>query len=387
MGSSDGKPPDSSAVKAELLRQRAEHWDKGEQGERMVAAALAALPPAYRVFHEVGLPNTQITVDHVVVGPGGVIAIDSTYYEGVLKHGSGTLWRGKYPIRKECETARWAADVLSTMLQQPVESMLCFVDTTLPEPIIQLERVVVSSLDALTRHILTMPPRMSDAEMAAVASVVAPTVRTTAPRTIVSVSTTPDVTTGSARPGALPRRDMAQPKRFLASREPTEKSQTGVAVSAAFAIAFLIVMWIVWTRFEDPERQVATDTTETTVTTVPDTTIESTTTVVVSETTVPASIPLPPVVDYTCDDPGEGWTATLAPSEFLQDPEGYNVWYSVRMSPYMFWGLFKSGLRVPEPIGGLTPGETFSLKMDRQQSVDANLAPITSDFTAPAEPC
>ncbi|MEO6125646.1 MAG: nuclease-related domain-containing protein, partial [Ilumatobacteraceae bacterium] len=251
MSTSDGMPPDSSAMKAELLRQRVEHWDKGEEGERMVAAALDALPPAYRVFHQVGLPNTQVNVDHIVVGPGGVIAVDSKYYEGALKHGSGTLWRGKYPIRKECETARWEADVMSTVLQHPVESVLCFVETSLPEPIIPLERVVVTNLEALTQHLLTMPNRLSESEIDSIAANVGPAVRATAPRTVVSVSTTPDVTTGSARPGALPRRQTKQPRRFFTGDEPRKPRETGVAVSAAFAIVFLLVMWVVWTRFDN----------------------------------------------------------------------------------------------------------------------------------------
>ena len=384
MSSTDGMRPDSSAMKAELLRQRAEHWDKGEEGERMVAAALAALPPTYRVFRDVGLPNSQVTVDHIVVGPGGVIAIDSKYYEGALKHGSGTLWRGKYPIRKECETARWEADVMSTTLQHPVESVLCFVDTTLPEAVIPLERVVVCSLDALTQHLLTMPNRLSEPEVEMLAIAVAPAVRTTAPRTVVSVSTTPDVTTGSARPGALPRRDPKQPKRFLASSEPKEKRETGVAVSAVFAILFLLVMWIVWSRFDNADTETAATTTIATIATSAETVLGTTT---VAETTIPVSIPLPPAVSFDCEDAGSGWAATLTAREFLQDSTGYNVWSSRLTGPYVFWGLFKSGLRTPEPLTGLGPGEVFVVKMDRDQSADPEAAPITEEFTTPAEAC
>lgn len=387
MSSSDGMPPDSSAMKAELLRQRAEHWDRGEEGERMVAAALDALPPTYRVFHAVGLPNSQINVDHIVVGPGGVIAVDSKYFEGALQHGSGTLWRGKYSVRKECETARWEADVMSTTLQHPVESVLCFVETSLPEPIIHLERVVVTNLESLTQHLLTMPNRLSEAQIDAIAATVGPAVRTAAPRTIVSVSTTPDITTGSSRPGALPRREPKLPKRFLNPDEPKEPRETGVAVSAAFAILFLLVMWIVWTRFDNGDSKTSSTTTVATVVTTADSTAEETTTTPAADTTVAVSIPLPPAIDFTCDDPGAGWTATLAPTEFIQDADGYNVWYSVRTSPFTYWGLFKSGLRVPESLGGLGSGETFTVKMDRGQSVDPDAAPITTDFTAPAEAC
>ena len=385
MNPTDGMPADSSAVKAEMLRQRAEHWDKGEEGERLVAAALAALPPTYRVFRDVGLPNSQVTIDHIVVGPGGVIAIDSKYYEGTLKHGSGTLWRGKYPIRKECETARWEADVMSTTLQHPVESVLCFVETTLPEPIIPLERVVVCSLDALTQHLLTMPNRLSDAEVEMLAITVAPSVQTKAPRTVVSVSTTPDVTTGSSRPGALPRRDPKQPRKFLNPDQPKERSETGVAVSAVFAILFLLVMWIVWSRFDNADEGATTTTTAVTAATTADTVLETTT--IPAETTIAVSIPLPPIVTFECEDAGAGWTATLAASEFVQDAAGYNVWTSRLTGPYTLWGLFKSGLRTPEPLTGVGPGETFVVKMDREQSADPEAAPITEEFTAPAEPC
>ena len=352
--------------------------------ERMVAAALDALPPTYRVFHDVGLPSTMANIDHLVVGPGGVVAIDSTYYEGSLKHGSGTLWRGKEPIRKECETARWEADVMSTTLQQPVESVLCFVEATLPEPIITLDRTVVCTVDALTRHLLTQPVRLGESEIEAVAAAAAPWVRTTSPRTVVSVSTTPDITTGSSRPGALPRREMKQPRRFLDDPEPRERRNTGVAVSMAFAIAFLLVMWVVWSRFDAKDDSAAVTTTIATVSTTAIT--DGPTTTAPPETT-PVSVPLPPLVTFDCPEPGAGWTATPAASEFLTDTTGYNMWYQLRLSAFVFWGRFQSGLHTPEPLGGLIPGEIVNVKMDRDQSVDPDRAPVSETFIAPAETC
>ncbi|HRE01171.1 MAG TPA: nuclease-related domain-containing protein, partial [Ilumatobacteraceae bacterium] len=155
--------------KAERLQQNAHEWDKGKAGERMVAAALDALPHDYRVYHHVGLPGTKEALDHVVVGPCGVVAINDTYVDGDLQHGSGTLWRGKVPIRRETENVRWEADVLSTALQQPVDAVLCCAEATLPEPVVTLDRTAVVSLDALTGHIITKPAKFDADAIAVVA--------------------------------------------------------------------------------------------------------------------------------------------------------------------------------------------------------------------------
>ncbi|HRE01172.1 MAG TPA: hypothetical protein PLV68_07710, partial [Ilumatobacteraceae bacterium] len=196
---------------------------------------------------------------------------------------------------------------------------------------------------------------------------VAPWVRTATARGVVSVLTTPDVTTGSERPGALPRREIRTPRRTRSQirqeraaqrftgieQPPREKGNYGVAVSALFAIAVLFGVWALWSRLGDGTQRAASPTTTATPTVPPIITDAATTTTAAATTTTApaASVPLPPNVEFDCPSPGKGWQATLIASEFLQDPQGYHVWYSVRLSPLTYWGLFKSGLRTPEPIG------------------------------------
>lgn len=74
-------------------------WKKGSEGETLVANYLNTLPKEYFVFNDVKLPKNRGNIDHVVVGPKGIFAIETKnltgsflvdddiwyYYNGVRK--------------------------------------------------------------------------------------------------------------------------------------------------------------------------------------------------------------------------------------------------------------------------------------------------------------
>jgi hypothetical protein len=70
---------------------------------------LAGLPEGFVVFHDLHVPGSPANIDHLVVGPTGVFVVDSKAYTGTLTAGGDTLWRGRYPIRREVPwpTASW----------------------------------------------------------------------------------------------------------------------------------------------------------------------------------------------------------------------------------------------------------------------------------------
>ena len=70
--------------------------------DQMVADALEALPATCHVFHEVRVARTRTVVDHLVVCPGGIVAIEGQH-DDPAKHGSGTQAL-KQSIRKQCRT-------------------------------------------------------------------------------------------------------------------------------------------------------------------------------------------------------------------------------------------------------------------------------------------
>ncbi|MDJ0348156.1 nuclease-related domain-containing protein [Cryobacterium sp. PH29-G1] len=52
-------------------------WLRAAQAEIVVGDILARLPDGYSVYHSLPIRNTAFWVDHLVVGPGGIFAINS----------------------------------------------------------------------------------------------------------------------------------------------------------------------------------------------------------------------------------------------------------------------------------------------------------------------
>jgi hypothetical protein len=56
----------------------------------------------------------------LVIGPGGVFAIDSKQYRGRLQLDAvGKLWHGRYPLAPTVRAASWAADQVAQVLPDP----------------------------------------------------------------------------------------------------------------------------------------------------------------------------------------------------------------------------------------------------------------------------
>jgi nuclease-like protein len=81
----------------------------------------------YRALHCVRIPNSDDQVDHVVIGPAGVFAIDSVAWDKrtpVRTSSHRQLWHGSANMKDLLEHSRWeseqVADVLSGALDRPV---------------------------------------------------------------------------------------------------------------------------------------------------------------------------------------------------------------------------------------------------------------------------
>ena len=74
-------------------------WRRGAAGERRTARLLDPLERhGWAVLHDLALPGSRANIDHLVIGPGGVLVIDSKQYRGRLQlESSGRLWYGRYP--------------------------------------------------------------------------------------------------------------------------------------------------------------------------------------------------------------------------------------------------------------------------------------------------
>jgi hypothetical protein len=81
----------------------------------------------YRAMHCVPIPNSQEQIDHLVVGPAGVFAIDSEDWDRrmpVRTSSHRQLWHGPHSMKDRLEHASWeagrASELLSAELGSPV---------------------------------------------------------------------------------------------------------------------------------------------------------------------------------------------------------------------------------------------------------------------------
>ena len=96
--------------------------------QRHTRRQLAKLEHAgYRAMHSSPIPGSEDQIDHLVVGPAGVFAIDSEDWDKrlpVRTRNARQLWHGPFSKKDRLEHAQWeaqrAADLLSGAIGRPV---------------------------------------------------------------------------------------------------------------------------------------------------------------------------------------------------------------------------------------------------------------------------
>jgi Nuclease-related domain len=93
-------------------------WRRGAAGERRTARLLASLERrGWAVLHDLAIPGTQANIDHLVIGPGGVIVVDSKRYRGRLRlDRHGMVWHGRRLLVSALRRVLWAADQADEVL-------------------------------------------------------------------------------------------------------------------------------------------------------------------------------------------------------------------------------------------------------------------------------
>jgi Nuclease-related domain len=95
---------------------------------RSTRKQLAKLERAgYRALHDIAIPGTEDQIDHLVIGPAGVYAIDSEAWDKRLPirtRNGRQLWHGPFSMKDRLEHARWESERtaarLSAALGSPV---------------------------------------------------------------------------------------------------------------------------------------------------------------------------------------------------------------------------------------------------------------------------
>jgi hypothetical protein len=93
-------------------------WRRGAVGERRTARFLAPMERhGWTVLHDLAVPGSRANLDHLVIGPGGVFAVDSKQHRGRLQlDPSGRLWHGRYPLAPALRAVSFEADQAARVL-------------------------------------------------------------------------------------------------------------------------------------------------------------------------------------------------------------------------------------------------------------------------------
>ncbi|AXJ11825.1 nuclease-related domain-containing protein [Arthrobacter sp. PM3] len=129
-----------AAERVERLRQqleqaerRAQAWSAGAAGEARVAEALAELEPlGWLMLHDVHWPGRpKANIDHIMVGPGGIVIVDAKNWSGDVRVRDGVLRQNGYSREQEVSGILQQSAALAAVLQPDhrrlVQGWICLV--------------------------------------------------------------------------------------------------------------------------------------------------------------------------------------------------------------------------------------------------------------------
>lgn len=115
--------------------ERSHHaWTSGAEGERLVAQTLGGLEPhGWYLLHDVHWPGRRsANLDHVAVGPGGVVVVDAKKWSGTIRISDGHLRQNGYRRDRELDGVARATAAVAALLppehRASTRGLLCLVD-------------------------------------------------------------------------------------------------------------------------------------------------------------------------------------------------------------------------------------------------------------------
>jgi len=150
-------------------------WRRGAEGERRTARLLASLERyGWAVLHDLAVPRSRANIDHLVIGPGGVLVIDSKQYRGRLQlDPSGRLWHGRYPLAPTLQAVDFEADQAAQVLTDPdvvVVPIVAVHGAQIPWGKVVMNGVPVVAARRLPSMLRQLPAVLGPERVAAVAS-------------------------------------------------------------------------------------------------------------------------------------------------------------------------------------------------------------------------
>ena len=138
-------------------------WRRGAAGERRTARLLAPLQrQGWAVLHDLAIPGSTANIDHLVIGPGGVLAIDSKQYRRRLRvDRDGMVWHGRHLLVSALRTTLWEADQADEVLgiaDLTVAAVVAVHGASVPWRLLRAEGVTVVAARRLPDLLCGLPP-------------------------------------------------------------------------------------------------------------------------------------------------------------------------------------------------------------------------------------
>jgi hypothetical protein len=138
-------------------------WRRGAAGERRTARLLAPLERhGWAVLHDLAIPGSAANIDHLLIGPGGVVVIDSKQYRGRLHlDPHGFLWHGRHLLVSTLRKVRWEADQADEVLgiaDITVAAMVAVHGASVPWGRLEVDGVTVAAARRVPGLLRALPP-------------------------------------------------------------------------------------------------------------------------------------------------------------------------------------------------------------------------------------
>lgn len=156
-------------ARAAEAQQRA--WAAGAEGERLVGQALTPLEAeGWVLLHDVRWPGrARANLDHVAIGPGGTVVVDSKNWSGDVTVRGGVLRVGSWRKDRDLDAVASAAGAVAALLppdrRSQVRGALCLVRQDVAAHG-SASGVAIVGRGSLVETLRSLPPVLSPADVA-----------------------------------------------------------------------------------------------------------------------------------------------------------------------------------------------------------------------------
>jgi hypothetical protein len=125
---------------------------------------------AGRVLHDLAIPGSPANIDHLVIGPGGVLVIDSKQHRGQLRVDRyGMVWHSRHLLVSTLRKVRWAADQADNVLgiaDIMVAAIVALHGASVPWGVLQADGVAIVPARRVADLLQALPPTLGHERVA-----------------------------------------------------------------------------------------------------------------------------------------------------------------------------------------------------------------------------